>query len=264
MHLPLVPGSRRRRCLLRFAAALLAMLPLVAGAAAQEPAAARPVLGVLKLQDETGAMPFQGGVGRVLTNILTNELAARPAFTVVERRRLMAILEEQDLAASGRLAPGDGPKIGQLTGADYLVMGTVTAFQRGVETRSGKASLFGVDGGKASSTAYLAIDLRVVDTTSGEIAFARTIEGRTTSTRASAGVTLGGLDAGYESFKSEADAKVVRAAIVQIIDYLECATVQRDACLARFDDEERRRVDRTRRAIDLDADPASPNRDRRR
>ncbi|MBB5208456.1 CsgG/HfaB family protein [Chiayiivirga flava] len=249
-------------------ALVLAALLSAASAAAQAPAerdTAKPVLGVLKLQDETGAMPFQGGVGRVLTNILTNELAARPAFTVVERRRLMAILEEQDLAASGRLAPGDGPKIGQLTGADYLVMGTVTAFQRGVETRSGKARLFGVGGGKASSTAYLAIDLRVVDTTSGEIAFARTIEGRTTSTRTSAGISLGAVDAGYESFKSEADAKVVRAAIVQITDYLECAMVRRDGCLAQFADEEKRRVDRTRGAIEIDADPASSRtRDRRR
>ena len=50
--------------------------------------AARPVLAVMKFQDESGAMPLQGGVGRVLTNIIGTELAARPAFTVVERRKL--------------------------------------------------------------------------------------------------------------------------------------------------------------------------------
>lgn len=234
----------------------LALLACVGAAAQDAPAADKPVLGVLKLQDETGVMPFQGGVGRVMTNILTNELAARSAFTVVERRRLMAILEEQDLAASGRLAPGDGPKIGQLTGADYLVMGTVTAFQRGVETTSGNARLFGVGGGESSSKAYVAVDLRVVDTTTGEIAFARSIEGTTTSTQTSAGIALGPIDAGYDAFKSEADARVVRAAILQIIDYLECVMVVRDACVQRFAEEDQRRVDRTRRAIDLDNDPA--------
>ena len=105
------------------------MLIAAAGTACAGESDGKPVLGVLKLQDETGAMPFQGGIGRVLTNILTNELAARPRFTVVERRRLQAILEEQELGASGRLRPGEGARIGELSGADYLVMGTVTAFE---------------------------------------------------------------------------------------------------------------------------------------
>ena len=220
----------------------------------------KPVLGVLKLQDETGALPFQGGVGRVLTNILTSELAARDTFTVVERRRLMAILEEQDLAASGRLAPGDGAKIGQLTGADYLVMGTITAFQRAVETTAKRGFLGGASGGRQSSTAYLAIDLRVVDTSSGEITHARTIEGRTTATKSDADIAIGPIGFGYESFKSEADAKVVRAAVIEIIDYLECAMVRRDSCLSGFADKEQRRVERTREAIELDARHRKGNR----
>lgn len=219
-------------------------------AAANAPAA--PVLGVVKLQDETGALPFQGGIGRVLTNILTNELAARDAFTVVERRRLAAILEEQDLAASGRLRPEDGPRIGRLTGADYLVMGTVTAFQPGVQTRTTRGGFAGIGAARRSETAYLAIDLRVVDTESGEIAYARTIEGRTTQTTSSVQIALGGADFGYEAFKSEADARVARAAIIEIIDYLECAMVRRGTCLSEYADKDRRRVEATRRAIELD------------
>jgi hypothetical protein len=84
-------------------------------------AAEPPILGVLKFQDETGAMPFQGGAGRALTNMLTNELAARGSFTVVERQKLRAVLEEQDLVESGRITPGQGAEIGKLIGADYLV-----------------------------------------------------------------------------------------------------------------------------------------------
>lgn len=213
---------------------------------------ARPVLGVLKLQDETGALPFQGGIGRVLTNILTNELAARPLFTVVERRRLQAILEEQDLSASGRLRPGDGARIGELSGADYLVMGTVTAFEEGVQKKSARGFLGGFGGARTSSTSYLAIDLRVVDTSSGEIAYARSIEGRNTKTASSVDIAVAGAGLGYESLQSEATAKVVRAAVIEMIDYLECAMVLRDACLATYADKEHRRMDGTRKAIRLD------------
>ena len=212
----------------------------------------KPVLGVLKFQDETGAMPFQGGIGRVLTNILTNEIAARPSFIVVERRRLQAILEEQDLGTSGRIRPGDGARIGELTGAQYLVMGTVTAFEEGVEKKHAKGFFGGIGGSRESSTAYLAIDLRVVDTNTGEITQARTIEGRTTRTASSVNIAAGGAGFGYESLHSEALAKVVRAAVVEVIDYLECTMVKRDACIALYADKEQRRIDSTRKAIKLD------------
>ena len=105
-------------------------------------ASAKPILAVMKFQDETGAMPFQGGIGRVVTNMLASELAARDAFTVVERRKLRAVLEEQDLAESGLLKPGEGAKIGQLTGAQYLVMGTITAFQPDTETKVSGGGMF--------------------------------------------------------------------------------------------------------------------------
>jgi curli biogenesis system outer membrane secretion channel CsgG len=228
----------------------LAMLGVPVVAAGSD--GGQPTLGVLKLQDETGALPFQGGIGRVLTNILTNELAARPLFTVVERRRLQAILEEQDLGASGRLRPGDGARIGELSGADYLVMGTVTAFEEGVQKKSAKGFLGGFGGGRSSSTSYLAIDLRVVDTSTGEIAFARSVEGRNTKTASSVDIAFAGAGLGYESLQSEATAKVVRAAVIEVIDYLECAMVRRDACIDAYADKERQRVEATRNAIRLD------------
>ena len=48
----------------------------------------KPVIGVLKFQDETGAMFTQGGVGRALSTMLTNELSARPSLTIVQRQKL--------------------------------------------------------------------------------------------------------------------------------------------------------------------------------
>ena len=257
MRFPMKFISRRRRgnrvapWLAARLALVTAMLPLSATIAFAD-GGGKPVLGVLKFQDETGAMPFQGGIGRVLTNILTNEIAARSSFTVVERRRLQAILEEQDLGASGRLRPGDGARIGELTGAQYLVMGTVTAFEEGVEKNSARGFFGGIGGSRESSTAYLAIDLRVVDTSSGEIAQARTIEGRTTRTAASVSIAAGGAGLGYESLHNEALAKVVRAAVVEVIDYLECTMVKRDACIAVYADKEQRRIESTRKAIKLD------------
>jgi curli biogenesis system outer membrane secretion channel CsgG len=230
--------------------ATLAMLAHASSMCAQDARPAKPVLAVLKFQDETGAMPFQGGVGRVVTNILGSELAARDVFTVVERRKLNAILEEQNLAASGRLAPGDGAKIGQLTGAQYLVMGTVTAYEPDTETRVSGGLFRRARVEQTDHGAYLALDLRVVDTTTGEVSYARTIEGHTGDRALKIDLTR--TDAGLQMINNEADAKAVRGAVLEIIDYLECVMVRRDACAAAYQAREDQRREGTRKAFKAD------------
>jgi curli biogenesis system outer membrane secretion channel CsgG len=210
--------------------------------------AARPVLAVLKFQDESGAMPLQGGIGRVLTNIIGTELAAREAFTVVERRKLAAVLEEQDLAQSGRLKPGEGARIGQLTGAQYLVMGTITAYEDNETTQVSGGMFRKTKVENVSSGAYLAVDLRVVDTTSGEVAFARTIEGRTEGYR----TDVTNDHAGLSTVEKPGEARAVRAAALEILDYLECAMVRKDACLERFAEADRRRQDSTKQSMKIE------------
>ena len=211
---------------------------------------ARPVLAVMKFQDETGAMPFQGGIGRVVTNMLASELAARNAFTVVERRKLRAVLEEQDLAESGLLKPGDGARIGQLTGAQYLVMGTITAFQPDTETKVSGGMFRRARVEQTNHGSYLALDLRVVDTSTGEVSYARTIEGHTQGHETT--VDLMAPDAGFKAIDNEADAQAVRGAVLEIIDYLECVMVRRDACIAAFENKEALRRDTTRKTFKTD------------
>jgi curli biogenesis system outer membrane secretion channel CsgG len=208
--------------------------------------AGRPVIGVLKFQDETGALFLQGGVGRALTTMLTNELSARPAFTGVERQKLRAVLEEQDLSASGRVSAETSIAIGKLTGAQFLITGTVTAFEERFQPATVKrGGLFGRNAqvSPPSMGGYLAVDLRVIDTVTGEIRHARTIEG-TTPPNADGSV-------GNDPFESGPDQRAVRAAVIEIVDYLQCAMVTRDACLAVYAEKDRRRQDTTRGAVDI-------------
>lgn len=219
--------------------------PPADAAAATTPAASRPIIGVLKFQDETGAMFMQGGVGRAMTTMLTNEMSARPSFNIVERQKLRAVMEEQNLSASGRVSAETSIAIGKLTGAQYLVTGTVTAFEEKVNTQY-KRGFLGVGAGVKSTSegGYLAVDLRVIDTTTGEIRYARTIEGRTPG---------GDKVDPYAGAMNQSgpDQRAVRAAVIEIVDYLECAMVRRDACLADFEARERARQDATRKAVEI-------------
>jgi curli biogenesis system outer membrane secretion channel CsgG len=212
----------------------------------------KPVVAVAEFLNESGAAWWRGGVGWELSGMLSNELAATGSFTVVERAKLETVLSEQNLAASGRVTPGTGAKIGRLTGADYLIAGTVTAYEEGSQSTGGGISFRGISLGGNQSKAYLAVDLRVINATTGEIDFVRTIEGTAKSGGVSVGVYRGGFGGALSQQKNTPAGKAIRAALVEITDYLSCVMVQQDGCEGEYQAKDSARRERTREALDLD------------
>lgn len=214
--------------------------------------AEKPVLGVADFTNEAhGAYWWRDGVGHDLAGMLTNELAAIGSFTMVERSKIESVLAEQNLNAAGRIAPGTGADIGRLTGAQYIVLGTVTAFEGSQEQGAG-IGYKGLRLGGKRSEAYLAVDVRVVDSTTGEIAHVKTIEGRA----GGRGVSVGGYRGGYSgSLATEEKTPVgeaIRAAVIYIGDYLDCVMVQQDGCEAEFAAQDSARREKKKGKLKLD------------
>lgn len=222
--------------------------------------AERPVLAVAEFtNDATGARWWRAGVGRELSGMLTNELAAIGAFTMVERSQLEYVLREQDLGASGRVRPDTAAEIGRLTGAGYIVTGTVTDYSEDTRRTRGGVNMRGINiGGRGTNLgiggerteAYIAVDVRVINATTGEITHVRTVEGRTqdggVTLRAQRGRFGGNLDHASDTPAGEA----IRAALIEITDFLECEMVlQTSACRAKYQQREDTRRERTRDAI---------------
>lgn len=212
----------------------------------------KPVVAVIEFKNETAAAWWRGGVGWELAGLVSNELAATGAFKVVERTKLESVLSEQNLAASGRVAAGTGAKIGKLTGAQYLIAGTVTAYEEDVASTGGGIAFKGISLGGKKESAYLAIDLRVINATTGEIDFVRTIEGNAKGGGISVGVYKGGWGGTLDNYKKTPTGKAIRAAVIEITDYLDCVMVQQDGCIAEYDAKESRRREKTKGALDLD------------
>ncbi len=215
-------------------------------------AAGKPSIGVAEFRNESGAAWWRGGVGWELSGMLANELAATRSFNVVERSKLEAVLNEQDLGASGRVRAGTDAKIGQLTGAQYLVMGTVTSYEEDVKSTGGGISFRGIALGGKSENAYVAVDIRVVDTTTGEIAYSRTIEGNAKGGGMSVGLFRGGFGGTLANENKTPAGKAIRAALVLTSDYLECVMVKRNGCESSFDAADDRRREKTRSALSID------------
>ncbi len=231
----------------------LAALASTAPALAQSQRADnRPAVAVAEFRNDTSAGWWGGGVGRELSTMLTNEMAATGAFRMVDRRKLGNVLQEQDLAASGRVRKGSGPKAGNLTGAQYLVQGTVTAYNEHTSSTGGGFSFKGISLGGKHKEAYIAVDLQVIDTETGEVAYTRTVEGRSSGGGVQVGLYRGGFGGSLGHENNTPAGKAIRAALVEATDYLACAMVDRNGCLRDFNRKDRRRRDSDRGAIKLD------------
>ncbi|HUP59217.1 MAG TPA: CsgG/HfaB family protein [Thermoanaerobaculia bacterium] len=212
----------------------------------------KPVLAVTEFRNDTLAAWWYSGVGRDLEGMLTNELSSTGKFRMVERDKLSAVLDEQDLAASGRVSKSTGAKIGKMTGAQYLVIATLSAYEEDVKGTGGGLSFRGVSVGGKKEDAYLAVDLRVVNTTTGEIEHTRTIEARASSGGLNVGLYRGGFGGNLSKYEKTPAGKAIRAAIMYITEYLECAMVDQGDCMGEFAQQEKSRKEKTKKAIKLD------------
>ena len=75
-------------------------------------------------QDKENFDALQKGIA----GMMISELAANPAARVVEREEIEKLLAEQNLGASGKVAPETAAKIGKLVGARYVITGSFIDF----------------------------------------------------------------------------------------------------------------------------------------
>ena len=212
----------------------------------------KPVIAVAEFKNETSASWWSSSVGKDLAGLLSNELAATNEFRVVERQKMDAIIQEQNLMASGRAKLGNAAQMGKLFGAQYLVMGTVTSYEEQAKSSGSGLSFGGISVGGKSAQAYVAVDIRVVDTTTGEIAFVRTIEGNSKSGGSNISFSKFGASGGTQNEDNKPAGKAIRAAIVMVSEYLECVMVLKDGCESGFNQQDKRRRKKTADTLNLD------------
>ncbi|MEZ5331756.1 MAG: CsgG/HfaB family protein [Thermoanaerobaculia bacterium] len=227
---------------------LLAFAALSSAALAQD----KPTLGVAEFDNNVGSLYWwNSGVGTDLSDMLTNELAATNAFTIVERANLEPVLREQDLAQAGRVSSDTAARVGELTGAQYLVQGTVSAYEESKSTGGG-IGFRGIRVGGKKDEAYIAVDLRVIDTTTGQVSYTRTVEAHAGGRGFDIGAYHGGWSGNLSQYEATPAGKAIRAILVEITDYLECAMVTQGSCLAEYEAKENRRREGLKDSIKID------------
>lgn len=165
-------------------------------------------------------------LGDGLREMLLTSLFNTNRFIVLERQAVQDVMLEQDLGASGRVKRGTAAPIGQLEGAELLVYGVVSEFK-------GDASGVGIGlsmpnlpvrVGGGMKNAQMAIDLRVVDTSTGRIVFATRVEGKASDFQGGIGTSIGGgrtrMPVSLGAYQNTPMEKAIRVCIDRAIEYL--------------------------------------------
>ncbi|MEW6188350.1 MAG: CsgG/HfaB family protein [Thermodesulfobacteriota bacterium] len=214
----------------------------------------KPRIGVLRFTNQTHAGWWSGSMGYELQDMLASELASTKAFQVLERKEINAVLGEQDFGASGRIDPKTRAKMGKIKGAKYLVSGTVSAFEANTQGTGGGFSVGGFSFGGKKDKAYMAVDLKVIDTETGEIVDNRTVEATSEATGVRMGASIGFASGSFGKYEKTPTGKAIRACIIEISEYLECSLTKgkEDPCLAAYSEKEYKRREKTKKAIELE------------
>ncbi|MFA6383741.1 MAG: CsgG/HfaB family protein [Candidatus Omnitrophota bacterium] len=171
-----------------------------------------------------------GEIGTGLREMLVTALMNSNRFRVLERQVLKALMQEQELSASGAAQAG-GVQRGQIRTADIMVTAAVTEFEP--EATGGAAGLGG--GGKIGggilgavlggsvNKAHMAMDIRILDTSTSEILAATRVQGQATDTRG--GLAAGflgsfGLGGGLSGYANTPMEKAIRVCIIEAVKYI--------------------------------------------
>lgn len=135
-------------------------------------------IAVYSINDKTGKRDETGS--RVLTqgavDMMITALKRSRQFKIIDRTALGNFMNEQQLQSENRFAQNTGPEIGQMTGPDYIINGAITEYQ--VDKKSGGSglSIAGIGGTKEYAVASTALDLRLVNTTTGKVVWAKSLK----------------------------------------------------------------------------------------
>ncbi|MBP5300198.1 MAG: hypothetical protein J6Y80_02225 [Victivallales bacterium] len=202
--------------------ALLMVLAAVA-AFGQQAAGLRYSITVSKFENEAN-WSGRWDLGDAWGTVLTDALMQTGRFIVLgEKDMRKEAMDEQDLAASGRVAQGKmTPQTGKMTPAQLLVKGSITHVQ---ETAGGGGGIGfkGIRIGGDKGSAEINVTIYVVDSQTGQVKASKSVVGKAGQKGVSLGYSghaLGGLTGDLGGFEKDNMGLATADAVNQAVEFL--------------------------------------------
>ena len=177
--------------------------------------------------DAAGAFIAQYGgwdIGGGLAAQLTTALVNSGYFIVVERAELANVLREQEMALQKIVPKETAAQVGRILGAQLLVGGSVTEFDQragGGRLRLGVGT--GILGSALSGEAVngvVGMDVRVIDTTTGQVVQSHRVQANTSQRGVSADINVHQVTFGGDAFDKTVLGQATRQAIEEAVMFI--------------------------------------------
>jgi len=165
-------------------------------------------------------------VGEAIAGQLATALESTNCFVIADRMILSEVLREQELGLAGVVDGDTASQAGRLIGAQVLIKGEITEFETGKKGNGlnlgfGFSNIpLGLRLGGNRNVAHVAIDLRLVDASTGEIMFSETVTSEAKNYGLALGVDYDKGSIGTDHFSKTPFGKAVRAATVESAGFI--------------------------------------------
>lgn len=191
------------------------------------PAGPRKRIAVARF-DASGAIDSQfpgWNIGDGLAAQLTTALVNSGHFIVVERGELAGVLREQEMALQKIVSKETAAQVGRVLGAQLLVRGSVTEFSQaagggGLRVGSGMFGRLGGALGLESVNGVVAMDVRLIDTSTGQVLQSQRAEAKLSQRGVSADINVRQVSFGGEAFEKTVLGQATREAIDQAVAFI--------------------------------------------
>jgi len=215
------------------------------------------VIAVRKVKDRASAEWFRPSYEQKLADIMATELSNSGNFIVVGRQDEDLAELQAELNMSG-INKKTAVKKDNLTQANYIVIATLSDFNEAGSKGGGGGFGFGgfsLGGKKQTKEFYVAFDVKVFNTSTGTIAYSRSIEGRAKEEKK--GRAFSGSYGGFSANRAEESeiklpvTRALRAAMIETAQYLDCILYRKDECVAEYEAKDEKRKESTKDTLDL-------------
>ncbi|MBI4374297.1 MAG: hypothetical protein HY542_05410, partial [Deltaproteobacteria bacterium] len=202
---------------------LIIVLPAYAMAFQNQGPKARVAVSQFGTTDRFASVYGGWNIGGGLSAQLVTLLIESGRAVVVERAILSKVLIEQELGQANLSSPFTQTPAGQLLGVDYLIVGEVTEFEERQAGIGGGVSIAKTFGPKITSdfvAAHVGLDLRVIDTRTGEILHSHRATGRAWERASSLRIDYKFIEFGGDLFYKTPLGKATRNAISDALQFI--------------------------------------------
>ena len=200
----------------------------------------KKTVAVLPFENKARGVRGNTQVGEGMTEMIITELIRTNRFNLVERETVSEVVGEQAMGQTGLVKQETAVKTGQMAGADYMIKGAVTEFHY---QAAGGGITFGYEGGELGlkgKTAYIGVDVRLIDNETGQIFASYNASAQAKSTGAKIGWSEDAFRVGTSAFAGTPLGVATREAIQKVVDFIlkENESIPWSASVISFDEGE--------------------------